>query len=75
MRFNIKVNDGKEQYLHVKTSIYRDAAAAVPAMLGLDLPVDVEIWCEGISSGSFRYRIRENVFGGIEVEHMALTRR
>lgn len=42
--FRIRVNDGPEQPLTVATSFYRDAAAAVPAILGIDTPIKVEIW-------------------------------
>lgn len=71
--FRIRIN-GEEQkrFLKVKTSIYRDAAAAVPAIFGLRLPVDVEIWAPHLlpEYGPYHYRIRENEFGGITVEHL-----
>lgn len=74
--FKIKVNDGEERELHVETGIYRDAAAAVPALLGLYLPVEVEIWAEyeGKELSRFRYRIRENGYGQLLVEHLVKTR-
>ena len=42
--FCVQVNDGLVQTITVATSIYRDAAAAVPALLGIDVPTKVEIW-------------------------------
>ncbi len=65
--FQIKVNDGVQTTLFVKTGVYRNAAAAVPALLGLDLPVEVDIWTE---FSRFRYRISENEFGQLLVEHL-----
>jgi hypothetical protein len=60
--FRIRLHGEKRsRKLTVKTSIYRDAAAAVPAILGKQLPVDVEI-------GPYHYRIRQNEFGGLVVE-------
>lgn len=72
IRWNIRVNDGPEQYFYTTTTIYRDAAAAVPAMLGLDLPVEVKIWKETLLPDypGFRYRIREDEFGRLVVDHL-----
>lgn len=71
-KFNIKINGGPERYHLVKTGIYRDAAAAVPAIYDTRLPCEVEIWSEhdGEELGRFRYRIRENEFGQFMVEHL-----
>lgn len=70
--FHIRINGGPKQFFPVKTTIYRDAAAAVPAIYGRRLPVDVEIWSEDLvpEYGPYHYRIRENEFGGIVVEHL-----
>lgn len=71
--FRIRVHgEEKKRYLNVKTTIYRDAAAAVPAIFGLRLPVDIEIWAPHLipEYGPYHYRIRENEFGGITVEHL-----
>lgn len=69
-QFQIRANDGAQTTLFVKTGVYRNAAAAVPALLGLDLPVEVDIWTE---FNRFRYRISENEFGQFLVEHMVKT--
>lgn len=68
--FHIRINGGPKQFFPVKTTIYRDAAAAVPAVYGRRLPVDVEIWSEDLvpEYGPYHYRIRENEFGGLVVE-------
>jgi hypothetical protein len=70
--FMIRVNNSPTPVsLKVKTSVYRDAVAAVPAIFGLDLPVDVEIWCEHLipEYGPYHYRIEENEFVGLVVKH------
>lgn len=43
-RFHFQVNDGREQTIAVKTGKYAFAAAAIPAMLDVDLPANVKIW-------------------------------
>lgn len=71
--FRIRVHGEKRsRKLAVKTTIYRDAAAAVPAIFGKSLPVDVEIWVPDLipEYGPYHYRIRENEFGGVIVEHL-----
>lgn len=71
--FSIRIHGEKRtRKFNVKTSIYRDAAAAVPAMFGKDLPIDVEIWADDLvpEYGPLYYRIRENEYGGIVVEHL-----
>jgi hypothetical protein len=73
--FNIRVADGPVQKIEVKTGIYRDAAAAVPALLGLALPIVVEIWHPKLvpEYGPYLYRIKENAFGGLVTEHCIRT--
>jgi hypothetical protein len=68
--FHIRIDGGPEQTITVETGIYRNAAAAVPAMLGLDLPIVVEIWCPRLlpKYGPYFYRIKENEFGGLATE-------
>lgn len=73
MGFRIRIHGEKRaRALNVKTTVYRDAAAAVPAILGRALPVDVEIWDQDLvpEYGPYHYRIRQNEFGGIVVEHL-----
>jgi hypothetical protein len=76
MGFKIRLHGETEvRDLPVKTTIYRDAAAAVPAILGRRLPIDVEIWSPDVvpEYGPYHYRVRENEFGGIVVEHLVPT--
>lgn len=71
MPFKIRIHGEKRaRTLSVKTTIYRDAAAAVPAILGKPLPVDLEIWSPDLipEYGPYHYRVRENEFGGLVVE-------
>jgi hypothetical protein len=71
MGFKIRINGEKRaRALNVKTTVYRDAAAAVPAIFGKSLPIDVEIWSPDLipEYGPYRYRIRNNDFGGLVVE-------
>jgi hypothetical protein len=73
MGFRIRFHGEKRaRRLDVKTTIYRDAAAAVPAIFGRRLPVDVEIWSPDLvpEYGPYHYRVRENEFGGLVVEHL-----
>lgn len=76
MPFKIRIHGEKRaRTLNVKTTVYRDAAAAVPAILGRRLPIDVEIWDSDLipEYGPYHYRIRENEFGGVVVEHLLPT--
>lgn len=68
--FHIRVDGGPEQVISVRTGVYRDAAAAVPALLGLDLPIDIEIWAPHLlpDYGPCFYRVRQNEFVGLVTE-------
>lgn len=68
--FQIRANDGPEHAITVQTSIYRNAALAVPALLGLDLPVVIEIWVKDFPPeyGPYFYGIREDECGGVTLE-------
>ena len=70
--YMIRVDSGKPQEFKVKTSIYRDAAAAVPAVLGVDLPTDIEIWAtyEGRELSRFRFRCTVDDYGQFVVQHL-----
>jgi hypothetical protein len=70
--FKIKVNGGPPRDLKVETGVYRDAAAAVPAILGIHVPIDVEIWVEALVDEykPLHYRVRADRFGGLVVEHL-----
>lgn len=68
--FHIRVDGGPEQTITVKTGIYRDAVAAVPALLGLELPIEVEIWAPHLlpEYGPYFYRVIQNKFVGLETQ-------
>jgi hypothetical protein len=70
--FHIRVNDGPKQIITVQTSIYLIAVAAVPALFGLSLPVNIEIWVPGLMPdyGPHHYRIRQDEFVGLVIEHL-----
>jgi hypothetical protein len=74
-KFHIRVDDGPEQTITVKTGIYRDAVAAVPALLDLDLPIDVEIWVPSLlpKYGPYRYRVRQNEYVGLVTEYLTAS--
>lgn len=68
--FHYRLNGGKVRPLTVKTSIYQNAAAAIPALTGyVKFPVEIEIWCERLLPhyGPYRYVIDRNRCGNIEV--------
>lgn len=71
--FHIRVDGGPEQTITVKSSIYRNAVAALPALLGLDLPITVEIWVPSLLPhyGPYFYRVEQNEF--VELETKFLT--
>jgi hypothetical protein len=64
-KFHIRVDGGPEQTITVKTGVYRDAVAAIPALLNLDLPITVEIWVPHLlpEYGPSHYLVRQNVYG------------
>lgn len=70
--FHVRINDGHEHKIAVKTSMYQIAAMAAPAILGLDvfLPIHVEIWVPELlpSYGPHHYIISENEFGQMVVK-------
>lgn len=72
MRFNLRIDGGPERYYEVKTGVYRDAAASVPANTGTRPPMIVEIWHESLhpQENSFFYLIKENEYGALLIEHV-----
>jgi hypothetical protein len=69
--FQVRVHGEQEvRTLTVKTGKYQMAAAAAPAIFGLDLPVDLEIWCERHlpEYGPYHYRVQWNKFVCVEVQ-------
>ncbi len=76
MRFNVKINGGPEKYLTVKTGIYRDAVAAIPALWEVELPCDVEIWCERLVDqyGPYHYHISKDEYLNLVVRHIVLVK-
>lgn len=69
--FQVRIDDGPEQTITVNTGIYRDAAAAVPALLGYHTPVYVEIWSKDLvpKYGPYIYHITDNEYGGLVTIH------
>lgn len=65
--FTIRVNDGPEELLTVRTGIYALAAVAVPAVLGYaDLPISVAIWVPHLEAAGYKrlyFIIDYNEFG------------
>ena len=57
--FQVKINDGQQQSITVCTGIYVEAVAAVPALLGGDYPMMVEIWVDSLlpNYGPYHYYI------------------
>lgn len=72
VEFHIRINGGEEQTISVASGVYMHAAAALPAMLGLDLPIDVEIWVPDLLPiyRPFHYRVAEDAYGSVTVRHM-----
>ena len=71
--FQIRVHGEDEvRTLTVKTGQYQVAAVAAPAIFGLELPVDLEIWCERLlpDYGPYHYRIHWNEFVCVAVQHL-----
>lgn len=69
--FHVRVNGGREQTVTVKSGVYIYAAAAIPALLDADLPLDVEMWVPGLLSAErpFHYIVSEDDYGNIVVSH------
>ncbi len=47
VEFTFTVNDGEEQSIKVKSGIYVEAVAAIPAIIGIDqdaYPLTIKIW-------------------------------
>lgn len=70
--FHIRINDGPEQFFPVKTTIYRDAAAAVPAVYGRPLPCKIEIWAmhEDQELGRLVFMAEQDEFGRFVLNHL-----
>lgn len=73
--FLIRVNGGPEQQLTAKTGIYRNAVAAVPALVDVSeepWPLWVEIWCPRLlpDYGPYIYEVGEDEYGNLVVRHV-----
>ena len=53
MTFHVRINDGDRQEIVVRTGIYRDAAAAAIALLGAELPAEIEIWAPDLVTAGY----------------------
>jgi hypothetical protein len=74
--FHVRIHgEQKVRTLTVKTGKYMLAAVAAPAILGLDIPVDLEIWCDRLlpDYGPYHYRLRWNKFVQVEIVHLVPT--
>lgn len=62
--FHVRVDDGPEETITVKTSIYTWAVAALPAILGYELPIVVEIWVPRLlpEYGPYLYRVETDEY-------------
>ena len=71
--FQVRIHGEDEvRTLVVKTGKYQLAAVAAPAIFGLDLPVDLEIWCERLlpEYGPYHYRVRWDECVRVVVDHL-----
>ena len=70
--FHVRINGGPEQELPSKTGIYQAAVAAIPAVLGVEIPCDVEIWSPGLlpEYGPYFYRIRFDDCVRFVIDHL-----
>lgn len=70
--FHVRINEGEERAITVKTGIYTYAAAACLAVFGYDeLPVTIEIWLPSLlpEYGPYFYIADENEFGQLVMKH------
>lgn len=70
--FKIEVNGAPKPDLTLPTGLYRSAAAAVPALLGMDVddyPARIRIWVEELQPDypPLMYRIAEPGAGAVQV--------
>jgi hypothetical protein len=47
-KFMIRTAGNNPQEIEVETGNYNLAAASAPAILGLSLPCEIEIWCQDL---------------------------
>jgi len=73
--FHIRIDDGPEEFFPVRSTIYRDAAAAVPAIYGRSLPCKIEIWAmhNGEEMKRFVFRARQDEYGRFVLDHLVRT--
>lgn len=65
--FLVRIDEGEQRKLSVKTGNYTQAAAAVPAIFEIDLPCYVEIWCKKLipKYGPYFYRIEYDAYQNV----------
>jgi hypothetical protein len=71
--FRIRIDGGEDREITVETGVYRDAAAAVPAILGVPLPTTVKIWAPRLVKrgyGPYFFRVEEDRFGALRCSHI-----
>jgi hypothetical protein len=74
--FHVRLHDGWKGTIEVGTGVYQYAAAAVPAILGLQLPLDLEIWSAlpQLADKRFNFRVCDNEFGQLVVKTLVPCR-
>lgn len=77
--FSIEIDGMPEQTITVKTGIYVDAVAAIPALLGTTLPFSVKIWVPHLLPhyGPYHYRVERTTGESLVVihDHLAWEKR
>lgn len=70
--FNVELDGGRVEKITVRSSLYRDVAAALPALLAKSLPFDATIW-HNDADKKLRFRISENEYGQLVVKSLVQT--
>lgn len=76
-KFHVRVNDGREETITVRTTLYTVAVAAVPALLGCELPATVEIWVPRLlpQYGPYFYRVEFDEYRRVVTNHLVVVSR
>jgi hypothetical protein len=70
--FHVRIDGCPEQQITVKTGQYMAAVAAIPALLGADPPMNVEIWVPRLlpDYGPYFYRLAYDEYVCLRVTHL-----
>lgn len=63
-KFHFRINGGPEQTIKIKSGVYINAVAAIPAFFDVDFPFDVEIWVPDLLPDYGPYLHRISDYGG-----------